>query len=76
MTPSTSQRILADSQSLTNSQAKATNAELKSGAGYGVGSSAGMNAASKICTDHASKLRRKPVTFNGINYELNKNLGC
>ncbi|QYJ71346.1 hypothetical protein K0H59_20440 [Shewanella sp. FJAT-51649] len=63
MTPFTSLRILADSQSLTNSQAKATNAELKSGAGYGVDSSAGMNAASKISTDHDKQTQTKPVTL-------------
>lgn len=63
MNSSTSQRILADSQLLTNSQAKATNVELESGAGYSVGSSAGMNASLKICTDHDTQTQTKTCNF-------------
>jgi RHS repeat-associated protein len=49
MTQSSSQRVLADSQSLTNATSKSVAAEIQVGAGYSAGSAAGMAAAEKVC---------------------------
>ncbi|QPB84110.1 hypothetical protein CWC22_014365 [Pseudoalteromonas rubra] len=53
MTPSTSQRVLSDSQSLTNATTKSAVADLQVGAGYSSGAAAGVTAADKICIDHS-----------------------
>jgi RHS repeat-associated protein len=49
MTNSTSQRIMADSQSLTNSTGKAATAEAQVGAGFGAGAAVGTTTAEKYC---------------------------
>ena len=49
MTQSSSQRVLADSQSLTNAAAKTTSAEIQVGTGY----AAGAAAADKVCEQGA-----------------------
>jgi len=48
-TQSTSQRILSNSQSLTNAGSKSAAAETQVGAGYAAGSAAGVAAAEKVC---------------------------
>jgi hypothetical protein len=52
-TQSTSQRVLSNSQSLTNASSKSTSAGLQVGAGYGAGSAAGTAAADKVCTENS-----------------------
>ena len=49
MTQSSSQRVLADSQSLTKVVRKSTAAEVQVGAGYATGATAGSAAANKAC---------------------------
>ncbi len=48
-TQSTSQRVLGNSQSLTNAGSKSAVAETQVGAGYAAGSAAGVAAADKVC---------------------------
>ncbi|WP_404340028.1 RHS repeat-associated core domain-containing protein [Pseudoalteromonas mariniglutinosa] len=49
MTQSSSQRVLADSQSLTNAASKSAAAEAKVGTGYAAGAATGTAAADKYC---------------------------
>lgn len=51
MTQSSSQRVLAGSQSLTNAASKSTAAEIQVGTGYATGAAAGTAAADKVCED-------------------------
>lgn len=53
MTQSSSQRVLADSQSLINATSKSVAAEVQVGAGYSAGSAAGMAAADKVCEKYS-----------------------
>lgn len=49
MTQSSSQRVLADSQSLTNAASKSAVTEAQVGTGYAAGAAAGTAAANKVC---------------------------
>ncbi|MDN7125350.1 hypothetical protein J6I90_10700 [Pseudidiomarina sp. 1APP75-32.1] len=49
MTQSSSQRVLADSQSLTKAASKSSAAEAQVGTGYAAGAAAGTAAAGKVC---------------------------
>ena len=53
MTQSSSQRVLADSQSLTNAGAKSTSAEIQVGTGYAAGAAVGTEAANEVCEQGA-----------------------
>ncbi|WP_245219856.1 MULTISPECIES: RHS repeat-associated core domain-containing protein [Pseudoalteromonas] len=51
MTESTSQRVLSNSQSLTNAGSKSAAADVQVGAGYATGAAAGTATADKVCKD-------------------------
>jgi uncharacterized protein RhaS with RHS repeats len=55
MTPSTSQRVMAGSQSMTNASQKSAVAKTQVGAGYGAGATGGMAAADQLCNKASSE---------------------
>lgn len=59
MTVSSSQRVLADSQSLTGAAVKSKKAELQVGSGYSTGSALGLAGADRQCSDYDKQVKSK-----------------